>query len=142
EVRELAVADAQQAMRLIRSNADAGGVDRSRVGLMGLSAGGGVAAGAALGEPSAASPAFLASLYGQSVTHVLPPAHAPPLFTAVGATHFNVTNGCLALFEAWKAAGLPAEIHVYDGISSGFGMTPRGLPVDQWTARLHEWMVA
>ena len=53
-----------------------------------------------------------------------------------------MTNGCLALFEAWKAAGLPAEIHVYDGISSGFGMTPRGLPVDQWTARLHEWMVA
>ena len=56
------------------------------------------------------------------------PAHAPPLFIAVGATHFNVTNGCLALFAAWKAAGKPAEIHVYDGISAGFGMTKRGHP--------------
>ena len=44
------------------------------------------------------------------------PAHAPPLFVAVGATHFNVTNGCLALFAAWKAAGKPAEIHVYDDL--------------------------
>jgi hypothetical protein len=42
----------------------------------------------------------------------------------VGATHFNVTNGCLALFAAWKTAGKPAEIHVYDGVSAGFGMTP------------------
>jgi hypothetical protein len=46
------------------------------------------------------------------------------------------------LFAAWKAAGKPAEIHVYDGISAGFGMTKRGSPVDGWTDRLHEWLVA
>ena len=70
------------------------------------------------------------------------PAHAPPLFVAVGATHFNVTNGCLALFAAWKAAGKPAEIHVYDGISAGFGMTKRGQPVDGMDGSSHEWLVA
>ena len=48
----------------------------------------------------------------------------------------------LALFAAWRAAGKPAEIHVYDGISPGFGMTQRGLPVDGWTSRFHEWLVA
>jgi hypothetical protein len=53
-----------------------------------------------------------------------------------------VTNGCLALFAAWKAAGKPAEIHVYDQVSAGFGMSPRGLPVDSWTDRLWEWMAA
>ena len=35
---------------------------------------------------------------------------SPPLFIAVGSTHFNVTNGCLALFAAWKAAGyMPSQ---------------------------------
>jgi hypothetical protein len=33
------------------------------------------------------------------------PADAPPLFIAVGSNHFNVTNGCLALFAERKKAG-------------------------------------
>lgn len=142
EVLEFAIADAQQALRLIRANSEEWGVDPMRVGIMGFSAGGGVAVGTALAGKSDASPDFLVSLYGPSLMDVFPPEHAPPLFIAVGSSHFNVTNGCLALFAAWKAAGKPAEIHVYDGISSGFGMTKRGLPVDRWTDRLHEWMVA
>jgi hypothetical protein len=31
---------------------------------------------------------------------------------------------------------------VYDGVSAGFGMSKRGLPVDSWTERLFDWMVA
>ena len=141
-VLELAVADAQAALTLVRSRASEWHVDAERVGIIGFSAGGGVAVGAALAAQSAASPNFLVSIYGPSLQDVHVPAHAPPLFVAVGATHFNVTNGCLALFAAWKAAGKPAEIHVYDGISAGFGMTKRGHPVDGWTDRLHEWLVA
>jgi acetyl esterase/lipase len=142
KVLELAVADAQAALRLVRRNAPDWHVDPARVGIMGFSAGGGVAVGTALAPKSDASPDFLVSLYGPSLQDVHVPEHAPPLFVAVGSTHFNVTNGCLALFAAWKAAGKPAEIHVYDGVSTGFGMTPRGLPVDGWTDRLHEWLVA
>ena len=142
EVVRMGVADAQQALKLVRRNADAWHVDPTRVGIMGFSAGGGIAIGAALAERSDASPDFLISLYGPSLMDVNVPAHAPPLFIAVGATHFNVTNGCLALFAAWKAAGKPAEIHVYDQVSAGFGMSKRGLPVDAWIDRLHEWLVA
>ncbi len=142
EVLRMAVADAQQAMRLARRNATAWRIDPARVGIMGFSAGGGVAVGTALAGRSDASPDFLVSVYGPSLQDVEVPAHAPPLFIAVGATHFNVTNGCLALFTAWKTAGKPAEIHVYDQVSAGFGMTPRGLPVDSWAQRLAEWMVA
>ena len=142
EVLEMAVADAQAALRLVRANAVEWRIDPARVGIMGFSAGGGVAVGAALAEKSDASPDFLVSLYGPSLQDVIVPEHAPPLFIAVGATHFNVTSGCLALFAVWKAAGKPAEIHVYDGISAGFGMTKRGLPVDGWTDRLHDWLVA
>jgi acetyl esterase/lipase len=141
-VLELAVADAQAAIRLVRGRAAEWRVDPQRIGIIGFSAGGGVAVGAALAPKTDASPDFLVSVYGPSLQDVNVPAHAPPLFIAVGATHFNVTNGCLALFAAWKAAGKPAELHVYDGISAGFGMTRRGHPVDGWTDRLHEWLVA
>jgi len=142
EVLDLAVADAQAAFRLIRDNASDWRIDPNRVGIIGFSAGGGVAVGTALAARSDASPDFLVSVYGPSLQDVNVPEHAPPLFVAVGSTHFNVTNGCLALFAAWKAAGKPAEIHVYDGVSAGFGMTKRGLPVDGWTDRLYEWLVA
>jgi hypothetical protein len=67
---------------------------------------------------------------------------SPPLFIAVGAGHFNVTSGCLALFSAWREAGRPAEMHVYDQVDAGFGMTRRGAPVDGWPDRLLDWLVA
>lgn len=142
EVLRMGTADAQQALRLARRNAAAWRIDPARIGIMGFSAGGGVAVGTALAEKSDASPDFLISVYGPSLQDVDVPAHAPPLFVAVGSTHFNVTNGCLALFAAWKAAGKPAEIHVYDQVSAGFGMSTRGLPVDTWNERLLDWMVA
>ena len=140
EVVRMGVADAQQAL-LVRRNAEAWRVDPARVGIMGFSAGGGIAVGTP-GRAIDASPDFLVSLYGPSLMDVNVPAHAPPLFIAVGSSHFNVTNGCLALFAAWKAAGKPAEIHVYDQVSAGFGMTKRGLPVDTWNDRLLEWLIA
>jgi acetyl esterase/lipase len=142
EAVQMAIADGQAALRLIRKNAKEWKVDPARVGIMGFSAGGGVAVGTALGEKNDAYPDFLMSMYGPSLVDVNVPAHAPPLFIAVGSTHFNVTNGCLALFAAWKAAGKPAEIHVYDGVSAGFGLAKRGLPVDGWIDRAYEWLVA
>ena len=142
EVLRMGIADAQQALRLARRNAADWRIDPARVGIMGFSAGGGVAVGTSLAERTDASPDFLVSLYGPSLQDVNVPAHAPPLFVAVGSAHFNVTNGCLALFAAWKAAGKPAEIHVYDQVSAGFGMTKRGLPVDAWNDRLLEWLAA
>jgi dienelactone hydrolase len=142
EVLASAIADAQAALRLIRHNAADWNIDPARVGIMGFSAGGGVAVGTALAPESDASPDFLVSLYGPSLQDVNVPEHAPPLFIAVGSSHFNVTNGCLALFAAWKAAGKPAEIHVYDGVGAGFGMSKRGLPVDGWTDRLYDWLIA
>jgi len=142
EVLHMGIADAQQALRLARQNAAAWRIDAARVGIMGFSAGGGIAVGTALADRSDASPDFLVSLYGPALQDVSVPAYAPPMFVAVGSSHFNVTNGCLALFAAWKAAGKPAEIHVYDQVSAGFGMAKRGLPVDSWNDRLLEWLTA
>src|SRR5688572_2299492 len=66
EVLRMGVADAQQALRLARRNAVAWRIDPSRVGIMGFSAGGGIAVGTTLAERSDASPDFLVSVYGRS----------------------------------------------------------------------------
>jgi len=140
EVLRMGVADAQQALRLVRQNAEKWHVDPKRVGLMGFSAGGGVSVGTVLANAPGASADFLISVYGPSLQDVNVPENAPPLFIAVGSNHFNVTNGCLALFAEWKKAGKPAEIHVYDQVNAGFAMSKRGVPVDTWPDRLLDWM--
>jgi len=140
EVLRMGVADAQQALRLVRRNAAEWHIDPNRIGLMGFSAGGGVSVGAVLANERGATADFLISVYGPSLQDVNVPANAPPLFVAVGANHFNVTNGCLALFAEWRKAGKPAEIHVYDQVSGGFAMSKRGLPVDTWPDRMLDWM--
>lgn len=141
-VIQMAIADGREAIHSIRRRAAEWHVDPTRIGIIGFSAGGGVAIGAALAEKSDAYPDFVVSVYGPSQVDVNVPAHAGPLFIAVGASHFNVASGCVALFSAWKAAGKPVELHVYDGVSGAFGMTRRGLPVDTWTDRLHDWLQA
>jgi acetyl esterase/lipase len=140
EVLRFGVADAQQALRLVRKNAAEWHIDPKRVGLMGFSAGGGVSVGAVVANAPGASADFLISVYGPSLQDVNVPDNAPPLFIAVGSNHFNVTSGCLALFAEWKKAGKPAEIHVYDQVNAGFAMTKRGVPVDTWPDRLFDWM--
>lgn len=140
EVLRMGVADAQQALRLVRQNAEKWHIDPKRVGLMGFSAGGGVSVGTVLANAPGASADFLISVYGPSLQDVNVPENAPPLFIAVGSNHFNVTNGCLALFAEWKKAGKPAEIHVYDQVNAGFAMSKRGVPVDTWPDRLLDWM--
>jgi acetyl esterase/lipase len=142
EVLAMGVADAQEAFKLIRRNAQQWRINPARVGIMGFSAGGGVAVGTAMAAKSDAYPDFMFSIYGPALQDVHVTDYAPPLFIAVGSTHFNVTKGCIALFEAWREAGKPAEMHVYDGVSAGFGISERGLPVDGWIDRAYEWMVA
>ena len=143
QVLQMGIADAQAALRLVRHEAKQWHVDPARVGMMGFSAGGGVMLGVALApEKTDASPDFLISVYGPSLLDVNPPPHAPPLFIVVGSNHFNVTNGSIALFQQWKAAGKSVEMHVYDGVTGGFNMNTQGRPVDGWPDRVFDWLVA
>lgn len=139
-VRQMAVADAQEAFKLIRRNAGQWHIDPTKVGIMGFSAGGGVAVGSALEAPGAAYPDFVVTLFGPSLQDVIVPAHAPPLFMAVTENHYNVTPGLLALFGKWREAKKPAELHVYDMINGNIGMRRNGTPTDTWLDRVIDWM--
>jgi dienelactone hydrolase len=133
EVLRFATADAQEALRRVRSRADAWGIDKNRVGMIGSSAGGGVAVGALLANAPGATPDFIISLYGPSLQDVTVPANAPPLFIATETGHGPVTDGLLALFAMWRDSGKRAELHIYD--VPNFAM-----PVSLWADRAFAWM--
>lgn len=133
KVLDLAIEDAQQALRLVRSRAAEWHLDVHRVGLVGSSAGGGVAIGTVVRRRDGAYPDFVASLYGPSLMDVTLGADAPPLFMATEADHGPVTDGQLALFSTWKAAGGSAELHVYD-------LPALGLPATLWLDRFVAWL--
>jgi hypothetical protein len=138
KVIAMAISDGQQAIRILRRDAVKYHIDPKRIGILGFSAGGGVAIGTAVTESSDAYPDFVATIYGPSLVDVSVPKLGSPMFIAVMDGHFNVTNGCMALFALWKEAGRPVEIHVYD---HAYGPAS-GMPVASWTDRLYDWLRA
>jgi dienelactone hydrolase len=138
KVIAMAISDGQQAIRILRRDAVKYHIDPKRIGILGFSAGGGVAIGTAVTESSDGYPDFVATIYGPSLVDVSVPRPGTPLFIAVMDGHFNVTNGCAALFALWKEAGRPVEIHVYD---HAYGPAS-GMPVASWTDRLYDWLRA
>ena len=137
---EAAAEDALKAIRLVRAHAEEWGIDPQKVGYLGYSAGGGVAISATLKADAAAMPNFLASCYGPSLENVVVPENAPKLFIAVRAQHNNVASGMLALYLAWKKAGVNAEMYIYDDGNGPFGPDDLGTTSGAWRDNLFRWM--
>ncbi|MGD9159538.1 MAG: alpha/beta hydrolase [Desulfobacteraceae bacterium] len=139
-VIRLATNDGQQAIRLVRRNAEKWHIDPNKIGIMGFSAGGGVAVGTALLDDPEGYPDFVVSLYGPSMVDVHVPQNAPPLFIAVAANHKPVSMGCVALYSVWNEAGKSTELHVFSKGRGGFGIEKQGLPSDAWSDLFLVWL--
>jgi dienelactone hydrolase len=140
KVIRLATEDGQQAIRLVRRNAKNWNINPSKIGIMGFSAGGGVAVGTALLDDPEGYPNFIVSLYGPSMVDVHVPSNAPPLFIAVAANHKPVSQGCVALYSVWNEAGKSAELHVFSKGTGPFGIKSQGLPSDDWPELFLKWI--
>jgi dienelactone hydrolase len=137
-VRALAGADGQQAVRLVRQQAAEFGVLANRIGIIGYSAGGAVVLSTVYG-PADGRPDFAAPIYAAGASSNPPPAGAPPLFIAVAADDQSVGyQGSIDLFGAWRKAGLPAELHVFQTGQHGFAK--KGGGADRYLDRLEEWL--
>ena len=141
EAEQSAVEDAVLAVRRVRENAPAWGVRTNRVGFLGFSAGAFLATRVAVAEARAERPDFIAAIYGGGVLGPVP-SDAPPLFAVVAADDGICLEATVSTFQAWKDAGQPAELHVYERGGHGFGAKRRGLPVDDWMERFVEWLDA
>jgi acetyl esterase/lipase len=150
------LADMQRAIRMVRSHAAEWNIDPNRVGVMGFSAGGELAALAATrydaGTEGAvdpldrlsSKPAFQALIYPAIPRDMKLSKETPPAFLACGENdRTNISQGLPELYLALKKAGASAELHVYTGTGHGFGVRPttKG-PVATWTARFYDWLGA
>ena len=142
-LQPLILADGQQAVRTVRARAREWGIAPDRIGILGFSAGGTVAANVALQHDAGSRPDFSGAIYGAGRGAVPVPADAPPLFVLCAADDQMVPpHTSVHLYEDWRTAGHPAELHVYAQGGHGFGMREQGLPCDTWIERLAEWLQA
>ena len=153
-VEEHALADARRALRTVRSRAAEWRVDPERLGVLGFSAGGELAALAAMrGEPARADapdpieressrPAFQVLVYPGRSQNILPTPQSPPAFLLCGADDRpDISEGLASVYLRFKQAGVPAELHVYSGVGHGFGVRASNTgPVAHWLDRVQEWL--
>jgi acetyl esterase/lipase len=138
DVRAMAGADGQRAIGMIRENAAAYGIRPDRIGIIGFSAGGAVVMHTIRGA-AATRPDFAAAIYAADANGAAPPAGAPPIFIAVAAD--DQSEGymrSLEMFDAWRKADIPAELHVFQTGRHGF--RTRGGGADHFMDRLEEWL--
>jgi len=141
-VAELAGADGETAMRLVRERADEFDVDPERIGFMGFSAGGNVAVRVAYSSDPAVRPAFVAPIYAtnRGIDVHDPPEGSGPMFLVVATDdELGLTDDSITLYERWRTARLPVELHAYAQGGHGFGMRTQRLPSDSWIDRFLDW---
>jgi len=135
-----ALADARAAVRLVRVRADEWGVDPTRVGFLGFSAGAIAALSLALSDEATARPNFIAPIYPPMNARTVP-ADAPPMFLAIALDDPLFAKGKpLDLIDSWRGAGRPVEAHLYERGGHGFGMISRQAAPSLWPEAFYAWM--
>jgi acetyl esterase/lipase len=132
-------------MKYLKQNAGALGFEATKVGVIGFSAGGTIAAALAVDPDPQVQPLFSAPIYPylNPVIDTAVPALAPPLFVAVTQDDdFGFDLNSLKLYQRWKSANGLAELHVYSKGHHGFASKKQQLPVDQWMDSFTGWLVS
>ncbi len=162
--------DVVQAMRIVRLRAGEFGIATNRIGIIGASAGGHLAACAAtMFTNNVERPDFVALVY-PVITMQDPFAHkgsrkallgdnpsrelierwsvekhvrkdTPPVFLVATMADKSVpVENTLMFYQALRNAGVPAEMHVYAQGSHGNSLDPQFGPTAEWPKRCEEWL--
>lgn len=150
-------ADAQRAIRMVRSRSKEWNVNPAKVGIMGFSAGGEVAVLASTrydagkadsGDPieqQSSKPDYQILIYpGIRADTVKVTKETPPTFMLCADNDRGPSTAIPALYLALKSAGVPAELHIYASGGHGFGLRPKdsrpNVIYATWAQRLQDWM--
>ncbi|MFN9896999.1 MAG: alpha/beta hydrolase [Acidobacteriota bacterium] len=134
--------DIRQAMRLLRQRAADLHFQPGRLGVMGFSAGGYLAADLALRSDPATRPAFAIPVYPAAPPDLTVPADAPPLLLLAAHDDPLTINHTIPLYTAWTKANRPATLHIYATGKHGFGFRKTGADADPWPDHLAAWLRA
>jgi acetyl esterase/lipase len=152
------VLDARETLRLVRERAAEWNADPKKIGILGFSAGGNLAARVAY-SPAAAEaprpdfavmvyPAYLFekdkpdSVLREGPDGVVPPKGPKPVpaFFAHSADDPYPAEGSMALAAKLKSLGGSVEVHVWSKGGHGWGASDRCLAAKEWTNVLVAWM--
>ncbi len=152
------VLDARRTLELVRAYAAEWNADPKKIGILGFSAGGNLAARVAY-SPAAADvprpdfavmvyPAYLFekdkpdSVLRDGPDGVVPPKGPKPVpaFFAHSADDPYPAEGSMALAAKLKSLGGSAEVHVWSKGGHGWGASDRCLAAKEWTNLLVAWM--
>lgn len=154
-IQDHAMADTRRAIRTVRSRAGEWHIQTDRIGILGFSAGGELAAFAAMksdpGQKDAADPIeqqssrpdFQGLIYPGTSGLFSAEKGMPPLFIAAGySDRPDIAEGMATLYLKYKAAGVKAELHIYANAGHGFGYRPDAKPsaAARWPDRFTEWL--
>lgn len=137
----LAEQDGLAAIRWVRQHAGEYGINPSKIGMIGFSAGGRTTMNVATAYDAASRPDYIGVIYGTIADRKVP-ADAPPAFIAVAADDGLLGYASVPIFDDWRAAGKSAELHVYAAGEHGFGMRKVGTTADHWAEHFVQWLRA
>ncbi len=167
--RELPLGDVRSAYKIMSDSAEAWGVNRDRIGIMGSSAGGHLASSVATHPTAGCRPAFQILFYpvislDNSITHKgtrkgFLGENPDDQLVAQWSSHNNVDRGTppafivlsgddkavspqnsILYFNALTKAGVPATLHIYPTGGHGWGYRPTFKYHDVMLNELAEWL--
>lgn len=160
--RDGAFQDAQRAIRIVRQNAEKWNLDPNKVGIMGFSAGGHLAARVSANsdeesyEPLddadkfSAKPDFTVLVYPAYLSpkdsHELLPeikvgADTPPAFISAAQDDVKNVRNAIGYYLSLKENNVPADLHMFAEGGHGYGIAENNnKPVCKWGELLAGWL--
>ncbi len=154
--------DVQRALGIVRHRAKDWGLDPARIGVLGFSAGGHLAAALSTNHEQRTYPAvdaadqascrpdFALLIYPGYLTlsregHKLAPElkvtrDTPRTFLVHTQDDGVPVEGSVFYYLALKSAGVPAEMHLYPSGGHGYGLRPSPQAVSTWPERAERWL--
>ena len=154
--------DAQRAMGIIRQHASEWNIDQKRIGVLGFSAGGHLAAVLSTGpedrtypkvddaDSLSARPSFTVLIYPgylveekdttKIASELVINKDTPQAFIAMSADDPVKVENALVYGSELQKAKVPFELHIYPTGGHGYGLRKTEAPVTTWPDRLEDWL--
>jgi acetyl esterase/lipase len=146
ENRDGALEDARKSIRLARAKSGEWNIHPERIGMLGFSAGGHLAAatGNSVDRPDFSVLVYPAYLFAQGgielASDIKVDTETPPAFVVQTKDDKKYYRSTLAYTAALDAVGVDVESHLFAKGGHGYGLRDGGHPVSQWPDLCAAWM--